>query len=185
MDTQQNNLTILAGEGVKAGSLTPWTNTKPAMTISKDGVVSFGDHLTPEEGAEATWNLLVKMTETRRLGETFQNRMFRWLSNTFEEEIIYSTTERADRFLEEALELVQSHGYTKERASVILDFVYDRPAGDPFQEVGGVYTTLSAYCSVHNIDMTLAAETELSRIWQNMDKIREKQKQKPKGEGNV
>ena len=37
-----------------------WDDQGAVMTISEDGRVSFGDHLTPEEGAAETWRILME-----------------------------------------------------------------------------------------------------------------------------
>jgi hypothetical protein len=87
--------------------------------------------------------------------------------------------ERLRRFLEEALELVQSLGMTKESVLKMVDYVYDRPAGDPPQEVGGVSVTLMALCETNNINVVEASETELERIWTKIPQIQTKQAQKP------
>ena len=41
--------------------------------------------------------------------------------------------------------------------------------------------TLAAYCLAHGLNMHTAGETELTRIWTKVDKIRAKQAAKPKG----
>lgn len=90
-------------------------------------------------------------------------------------------TQRNQRFLEEALELVQANGCTASVAHQLVDYVFGRPVGEAFQEVGGVRVTLSALCSVIGINEDDAAETELARI--NipavMEKVRRKQATKP------
>lgn len=88
--------------------------------------------------------------------------------------------ERSHRFLEEALELVQSTGCTSAEAHSLVDYVYGRPIGDPPQEVGGVMVTLAALCLAHNMNMHWAGEVELARIWGKIDQIRAKQAAKPK-----
>ena len=89
--------------------------------------------------------------------------------------------ERNHRFLEEALELVQACDCTAEEAHKLVDYVFGRPVGEKFQEVGGVHVTLAALCLAQNIDGQAAAEAELSRITQPemVERIREKQKRKP------
>ena len=88
--------------------------------------------------------------------------------------------ERNHRFLEEALELVQSTGCTADEAHKLVDYVYGRPIGDPPQEVGGVMVTLAALCLANNMNMHWAGEVELARIWGKIDQIRAKQAAKPK-----
>lgn len=88
--------------------------------------------------------------------------------------------ERNHRFLEEALELVQACNCSKEEAHALVDFVFDRPTGELHQEIGGVILTLSVLCSVWRLNWEKCAEIELERVWKNIDKIKEKQKTKPK-----
>jgi len=112
---------------------------------------------------------------------TLQSRVLPWLLECFGAEIANDRAERNHRFLEEALELVQSTGCTADEAHKLVDYVYSRPTGEPSQEVGGVMITLAALCLANNLDMHSAGEKELARISQSemVVKIREKQKRKP------
>lgn len=111
---------------------------------------------------------------------SFQSRVQPWMMACFGPEISADKLERNDRFIEEALELVQASDYPKERAHALVDYVYGRDKGEINQEVGGVMVTLSAHCLAHGVDMHEEAEIELARIWTKVDQIREKQKAKPK-----
>lgn len=88
--------------------------------------------------------------------------------------------ERNHRFLEEAIELVQSLGCTSSEAYQLVDYVYSRPGGTTFQEAGGVMVTLAALCLAQGMDMNAAGDTELARVWGKIDAIRAKQAAKPK-----
>jgi hypothetical protein len=112
----------------------------------------------------------------------FQLRVGDWLKSCFSEKIRKDPRERCRRFAEESLELVQSLGLTSDDAHKLVDYVYGRPTGEPSQEVGGVLITLAALCSAFEIEMELAGEYELHRVWENIDKIREKQLAKSKVE---
>lgn len=111
---------------------------------------------------------------------TFQDRVHPWLIACFGAEIAADRIERNHRFLEEAIELVQATGCTRSEAHQLVDYVFDRPAGEPHQEVGGVMVTLAALCLTHGLDMHEAGETELARIWTKVEAIRAKQAAKPK-----
>lgn len=111
----------------------------------------------------------------------FQERVHPWLLACFGAEIAANKLERGDRLAEEVAELLQSGGYPRERFHALIDYSYAKPIGDMSQEVGGVMTTLAAYCLAHDVDMHLAAEKELLRVWKNIDKIRAKQAAKPRG----
>ena len=63
---------------------------------------------------------------------------------------------------------------------MLVDYVFGRPVGEPVQETGGVMVTLAALCLASKIDMDSAGETELGRIWLNIEKIRAKQEAKPR-----
>lgn len=89
--------------------------------------------------------------------------------------------ERNHRFLEEALELVQAAGCTKDEALRLVAYVYGRPVGELGQEVGGVMVTLAALCLAQSLDMHAEGERELERIWTKIETIRAKQAAKPKG----
>lgn len=119
------------------------------------------------------------MTDTSK--ETpFQQRVWPWLLACFGEKIAGDREERNHRFLEEALELVQATGCTRSEAHQLVDYVFDRPIGEPHQEVGGVQVTLAALCLANALDMHKAGEDELARIWTKVDAIRAKQAAKPK-----
>ena len=110
----------------------------------------------------------------------FQARVDPWLLACFGEAIAREAPERNHRFLEEALELVQTCGCTQSEAHQLVEYVFGRPAGDRGQEAGGVMVTLAALCLAQGIDMHEAGEVELARIWTCVEKIRAKQAAKPK-----
>lgn len=114
--------------------------------------------------------------------ESFQSRVQPWLLECFGEEVASDVEERKVRFLEEALELVQSSGCTPDVAHNLVDYVFSREVGEMRQEVGGVMVTLASFCLSHGIDMHQEGKTELERVWTKIDRIREKQAAKPKME---
>ena len=111
---------------------------------------------------------------------SFQARVHAWILHCFGAEIGADRVERNHRFIEEALELVQAAGCTRSEAHQLVDYVYNRPAGEVHQEVGGVMNTLAAFCTAHDVDLDDAAETELRRVWDKSDAIRAKRAAKPK-----
>lgn len=115
------------------------------------------------------------------MDKDFQERVQNWVFTCFGEEIALDLTERNRRFLEEALELVQSLGASKAFAHDLVDYVFARPEGEAVQEVGGVMVTLASLCTTQGIDMAEAGESELSRIEQPevIAKIRAKHAEKP------
>lgn len=105
----------------------------------------------------------------------------RWAVDTFGFKAFKSKEERCHRFLEEAVELCQAVGTTKEEALMLVDYVYDREVGQIHQEVGGVMVTLAIMAEAINVDLSAAALQELTRISapEVQDKIRKKQASKP------
>jgi Ni2+-binding GTPase involved in maturation of urease and hydrogenase len=108
----------------------------------------------------------------------FQDRVGGWLYYAFGNEAD-NKLERLHRFLEEGLELVQSLGCSRGEAHQLVDYVFDRPVGDPAQELGGTMTTLAALSVIHGFDMNKAGEVELERIWEKVEQIRAKRLKKP------
>lgn len=110
----------------------------------------------------------------------FQARNRLWVEACFGEAVANDIVERNHRFLEEALELVQSLGCQYSDALQLVDYVYGRPRGEPPQEVGGVMVTLAGLCSAIKLEMMGCAETELERVWTKVEQIRAKRATKPK-----
>jgi len=110
---------------------------------------------------------------------SFQVRCMKWILAWLNTNRVWNKQERNQRFLEEALELVQSLDMDEATAHKLVDYVFGRPKGEPKQELGGVMNTLAILSETNSMSMWVEAETELTRCWNNIDKIREKQKTKP------
>ncbi len=123
----------------------------------------------------------VKALRTLLSAFMFQSRVHDWMRQCFTPAIIADKLERCDRFIEEALELVQACAYSAERAHALVDYVFGRPVGEAAQETGGVMVTLAALCTPHGIAMAAAGEKELARVWTKIADIRAKQATKPVG----
>lgn len=124
--------------------------------------------------------LRASRAEQPQVIDAFQHRVQPWLNMCFGSEIASDKTERNNRFLEEAVELVQACGATRADAHQLVDYVFDRPVGEPGQEVGGVMMTLAALCLAQGMDMHSEGDRELLRVWDKIDTIRAKQAAKPK-----
>ncbi len=109
----------------------------------------------------------------------YQQKVENWLIKCFGEEIARDKTERCFRFTEESLELVQSLGITKEQVLELVEYVFNRPFGEPHQEVGGTMVTLAALCGAADLCLEDAANDEYERILTKIDKIRSKHFSKP------
>jgi NTP pyrophosphatase (non-canonical NTP hydrolase) len=110
---------------------------------------------------------------------TFQHDVHAWMLRCFGEEVAGDERDRSHRFIEEALELVQATGATKNECLQLVDYVYSRPVGNRSQEVGGVAVTLAALCTAAGINLEEAQGIELARVWKKIDAIRAKHRSKP------
>jgi len=109
-----------------------------------------------------------------------KTRVRSWLTKVFGKASLKDVEERGLRFGEEALELIQSLGVTREQAQALVKQVYDKPAGEPRQDLGGTLVTLASLCVVTGLDADDAYRTEFYRCEQPevIEKIRRKQAQK-------
>ena len=110
----------------------------------------------------------------------FQTKVALWVHKCFGDQTAMDKIERHHRFLEEALELVQSTGCSQSEAHELVDYVFGRPVGEPEQEVGGTMLTLAALCHSHGLWMDDCAGNELDRVHGKIEQIRAKQAAKPK-----
>lgn len=121
------------------------------------------------------------MAERSLKDSNFQTRVQDWVLACFPASAHSDIDERVHRFLEEALELSQASGCSRDDAIALVDYVFSRPEGEVAQETGGVLVTLAALCSTQGISMDHAGENELARNWSRIDQIRAKQASKPHG----
>lgn len=107
----------------------------------------------------------------------YQNAVFDWAKECFNEEILNDPIERGKRMVEEALELGQAVGLDKNHCLALVDYVFSRPKGDVGQEVAGVMVTTLVLSSVLGVSASYELGKEHNRIRQPeiMDKIRKKQ----------
>lgn len=118
-------------------------------------------------------------TESGHVYASFQARVHPWVIACFGEEVANDRAQRARRFGEEAIELIQAIGGTAEMVRGIVDYVFSREAGEPAQEIGGVMTTLATLSRAIGEDMHACGEAELARVWTKVEEIRAKRAGKP------
>ena len=166
----------------------------PAQAVKPSGLLTVDEYqakylhihkMSDDEryGYESLYNEIVsglQIPAAAPQAQAFQQRVQPWMMACFGPEISADSRERNHRFLEEALELVQSCGCTASEAHQLVEYVYGRPWGEPAQEAGGVMVTLAALCLANGLDMHACGETELARIWTKVEAIRAKQAAKPK-----
>lgn len=105
--------------------------------------------------------------------EADQDRIASWVLDRFGASSLNNMVERADRLLEEAIEMQQAvYALHRERvgdcgeakALRLVQHVYGKEAGDPKQEMGGVMTCALALGRRLGVRLDLAAQAELTRI---------------------
>ena len=115
----------------------------------------------------------------------FQNSTAKLLRTLFPDGNGQDMPTRVFRFLEEALELAQALNCTEAQAHELVRYVFNRPVGVPYQELGGTMVTLAALSHVMGESMMLAGWEELERCNRPevIAKIQAKQKSKPNPNG--
>ncbi len=93
-----------------------------------------------------------------------QQRVTSWVKKVFDDATRTNIKERALRVVEEAIELAQVCGVERSTVHRLVDYVYWRPAGEAWQEIGGIMVTVYAAAHALNVDGDTAFETELDRI---------------------
>jgi hypothetical protein len=101
-----------------------------------------------------------------------------WGLECLGQEALDNPDQRNHRFYEESTELVQATGMTREACHRMVDHVFDRPVGEPAQEIGGVMISLSLLANKLGLSVAGSALMELERAWDRIPEIREKQKLK-------
>jgi hypothetical protein len=121
----------------------------------------------------------LNLKRNKKMGN-FQNRVAAWMQETFGPEVAADFQERGFRFGEEALELLQANGTSKEDVLKLVDYVYSRPIGELHQEVGGTMVTLAALCESRALDMIVKGVQEIARCEQPEVKAKIQAKQADK-----
>lgn len=92
-----------------------------------------------------------------------QQLILGWATETFGP-VGADPMERARRFLEEALELVQVVGLDDAEAHRLVDYVFARPKGEAHQETGGCGVTLFLLAEVLDLDLIEETKREHDRV---------------------
>lgn len=76
----------------------------------------------------------------------------------------FSLRFRAERVLEEALELAQAAGYPQEKVAALTAKVYANEPGEISQEAGGIAISLLGFCEAAGISADECEEREIHRV---------------------
>ena len=106
--------------------------------------------------ANAAWNARVNPIDN------WQPKMVNWVRTRLGSAAM-DPHERAMRFLEEALELLQVAGITEDEIDKLRLHVFSKQPGRAVQEIGGVVTTLLTLAQSQGVDMNTAGLVEIDR----------------------
>jgi NTP pyrophosphatase (non-canonical NTP hydrolase) len=87
-----------------------------------------------------------------------------WAVRCFGWDHVQNRRMRALRLLEEAVELAQAVGVSREKCELTVDVVYGRAPGLPSQELGGVLLTATVLAGAFGEDPQDVLERELGRV---------------------
>jgi hypothetical protein len=92
-----------------------------------------------------------------------QRAVIEWVSATFGPRAL-APHKRAQRVLEEAVELAQAEGMTGDLVIAVVQHVYGKSAGDPAKEAGDLGLTLLAYCAARGLSAEDEEVATFSRV---------------------
>ena len=87
-----------------------------------------------------------------------------WAVRMFGVPLVKNRAERGLRVAEEAIELAQSLGISKEKMQRLVDIIYDKEPGHFFQEMGGVANTLAVLAEETGYTLENILEVEVRRV---------------------
>lgn len=102
-----------------------------------------------------------------------------WLYGIFGD-LAYRPEYRGARLVEEALEMAQAVGLSRDSCHELVDYVYEKEPGDPLQEMGGVLLTALALAERLGYDVEDAATMEFARCLRMDDAAKAKMRDKPR-----
>ena len=87
-----------------------------------------------------------------------------WVTERLGRACLLNRYERALRVLEEATELAQAEGVYQDDARRVVDYVFNRPVGEPKLEAAGTAVALLAWAEAADNNLRSLIETELHRL---------------------
>lgn len=172
-----NGKTIESGEDHVMWTIGVDDDHTMTIYMSKDDWKAYSSNM--ESGFYDTNYKDTLSTETL---EENQREIERWDNDTFGSRTGHAPIV-AVRVLEEAFELCQCYPeITPEIIDKVQSQVYNKTVGQKHQEVAGILVSLLNYCNHADINAQESLKNEITRIWKNQDKIREKNKLKIRDE---
>lgn len=93
-----------------------------------------------------------------------QRTVSKWATACFGRNEALSVAQRGMRLVEEAIEAAQAACVPKEKVLAMVEHVYERPAGELHQELGGVGITLLALAQAAQLSADDCEAMELERV---------------------
>lgn len=87
-----------------------------------------------------------------------------WCAAAFGTEHATNLAQRGVRHAEEAIEAAQAAGTPREMLHQLVDYIYDRPAGELAQEIGGSALTLLALAAAAKLSVDAEEAREIARV---------------------
>ena len=115
---------------------------------------------------------------TNEIKARLQTNLAHWLERCLGRQTLLSRKDRAIRVLEEAIELAQAAGISRDKALEQLDHTYGRPKGRPGQEIAGVLNAALLAAEAYGYDGLTLGLDELARAEDAIDVIRQKNQSK-------
>lgn len=159
-DVQGRYLSQLLREHVAKGDPVDVANFAMMLHQRGERIDAFGAFFPDITAIQYLW--IEKQRRDRR-----QQAMLQWARDTFggiENFDPCSIEERARRFLEEAIELCQAVGVTRQETDTVADYVFGREPGRPAQEIGGAMVTLNCLAEVLDESVCKAELDEWQRV---------------------
>lgn len=142
-------------------------NTDPYENAARRLIESYYADRFPEQKPDVDITSIQYLWIEKQRRDRRQQAMLTWAHETFggiENFDPCSIEERARRFLEEAIELCQAVGITREETAAVADYVFGREPGQPAQEIGGVMVTLNCLAEVLDESVCKAELAEFDRV---------------------
>lgn len=96
--------------------------------------------------------------------DALQRVVGHWVVRYIGPDLLIDRRERALRVLEEAIELAQAEGLSRDSVARLSDRAFSRPAGEPRSEAAGVLVTLLAWAVGAQVSLWDEAIREVRRI---------------------
>lgn len=98
-----------------------------------------------------------------------QKLIYDWCARVFGEPHAASVAQRGIRLAEEAIEAAQAAGCEREMLHQLVDHIFEKPAGDLFQELGGVSVCALVMAESVGISLDSCEVCEIDRVTSKPD----------------